>query len=338
MYNAIAEICQAEGFADSSDESTPESATKADKGLSKNERGEHRSTETTVAGGRAAVDNTNKSTDEPKAATKLPTAASAKSSAHEKPDFRRDKDRLEFRREKERRRRGRGDTVLSVACAAGRVEIVDMLVKDGRVNKNIQNDNGETPLMRCCEGSEDGSTDERRFVACAQLLVKAGVQLNKVNFQGHTALHIAFQHKQYLVADYLINVGVKPCPGKTKSRCQKCTLNMKVWQRRRDRKEEQKRIKDAAQVEAPNGDQEMDRILEEEFGGMDFGEELARMKAEMGGRSIGFTMGGSVEEDAVTATTSVPKASANSVGRRKNSNRKRRKKHRKGKHRRGKRK
>ena len=25
---------------------------------------------------------------------------------------------------------------------------------------------------------------------------------------------------------------------------------------------------------------------------MDFGEELARMKAEMGGRSIGFTMGG----------------------------------------------
>ena len=26
-----------------------------------------------------------------------------------------------------------------------------------------------------------------------------------------------------------------------------------VWQRRRDRKEEQKRIKDAAQVEAPNG-------------------------------------------------------------------------------------
>ena len=106
MYNAIAEICQAEGFTDSSDESTPESATKADKGLSKNDRGEHRSTETTVAGGIAAVDNTNKSTDEPKAATKLPTAASAKSSAHEKPDFRRDKDRLEFRREKERRRRG----------------------------------------------------------------------------------------------------------------------------------------------------------------------------------------------------------------------------------------
>ena len=28
--------------------------------------------------------------------------------------------------------------------------------QDGRVNKNIQNDNGDTPLMRCCEG---GSID-----------------------------------------------------------------------------------------------------------------------------------------------------------------------------------
>ena len=37
---------------------------------------------------------------------------------------------------------------------------------------------------------------------------------------------------------------------------------------------------------------------DDQFGGMDFGEELARMKAEMGGRSIGFanvTVGQSID-------------------------------------------
>lgn len=352
LYSTIAEICKVDDLTDTSDESGPESGPKenSNKGKSacqdREENQEDGSMMATAADGTDAsatvadvkdkTDDITEKTTAPNSDKEMPTAAPSKSDTPKR-DLRREKDKFDYRREKEHRRRGRGDTVLSVACAAGRVEIVDMLVKDGRVNKDVQNDNGETPLMRCCEGSEDGSAEEHRFVECAKLLVKAGVQLNKVNFQGHTALHIAFQHKQYLVAEYLISVGVKPCPGNKKSRCQKCALNMKVWNRRRDRKEQEMLVSNAVQIETRDEHQEMDRILEEEFGEMDFEEELARMKAEMGGRSIGFANVAAVEEE-MDATSLSPNASAHSVSRRQNTNRKRRKNRRKGKHRRGKRK
>ena len=183
------------------------------------------------------------------------------------------KRRRKERKERERHEQGRGDTVLHVACAAGQFEIVRMLLRES-CNMDTQSDSdGYTPLMRCCEVGQVTKLAEnadRRFYDCANELVTAGSDLHVVNFAGETALHVAFQFRQNGIAELLIANGGKPCPKK----CQKCALNMKIRARAKG--------KGARSTDAPNKKEEVQTVIDEEFGDIDFMQELNRMKMETG--------------------------------------------------------
>ena len=99
LYNAIAEICEADDFTDASDERPPESAAKAKCDTGESVRGDG----TNAA---SVADDSSKRVTTSKLPVKMSTAASGKSGTHDKPDCMRDKDRLDCRRDKERRRRG----------------------------------------------------------------------------------------------------------------------------------------------------------------------------------------------------------------------------------------
>ena len=96
-----------------------------------------------------------------------------------------------------------------------------------------------------------------------------------MNFAGHTALHVAFNHRQNDMADFLIRSGAKPC----RNKCQKCALNIKI----RSRAGAKKKVTSKPPKKAVETHKEAsDRVFEEEFGNMDFMKELALMKAETG--------------------------------------------------------
>ena len=121
LYSTIAEICKVDDLTDTSDESGPESAPKenSNKGVSVcQDRGgnqEDGSMLATVADGTDAPatvadvkdksdDITEKSTV-PNSGIEMPTAAPSKSDTPKR-DFRKEKDKSDYRREKEHRRRG----------------------------------------------------------------------------------------------------------------------------------------------------------------------------------------------------------------------------------------
>lgn len=131
LYSTIAEICKVDDLTDTSDESPPESAVKenSNKGPSvrqdSKKKREDGSTPATVADDtdapatvvdgtdasatvadstHAAKDITEKTTT-PNSGVEISTAAPSKSDTPT-PDSRREKDKLDFRRDKERRRRG----------------------------------------------------------------------------------------------------------------------------------------------------------------------------------------------------------------------------------------
>lgn len=138
--------------------------------------------------------------------------------------------------------------------------------------------------MRCCEGGEkarSGTVPTERFIDCAGQLIDAGCDINATNFAGNTALHVAFQHRKNEMADFLIGAGAKPC----KNRCQKCSLNIKI--RDRAGRATKKTSADTNKCHNTNTnaltkEASADEVLEEEFGNVDFMQELARMKAETG--------------------------------------------------------
>mmetsp|Transcript_45052 Transcript_45052/g.84058 ORF Transcript_45052/g.84058 Transcript_45052/m.84058 type:complete len:272 (+) Transcript_45052:238-1053(+) len=194
---------------------------------------------------------------------------------------------------KDRPWKGRGDTPLHHAAHAGHVKVVDLLSVErfaDVINKASDSD-GATPLMRCCE---TGALD------CTQLLFQRGADINCENIRNERPLHIAFQHGHFEIAEFLLKSGAKKCAG----RCMKCQLSLKQLQRRLKRDQEEK-AREEKQEKSASAVESVEDILEQEFGGIDLAEEIARMKAEGGlygglGLSGGIELGAGIPESFAT--------------------------------------
>ena len=173
--------------------------------------------------------------------------------------------RVREERENERREKGRGDTVLHVACASGQLEVTKLLIQQTcDINMHSDSD-GNTPLMRCCEGGQYGRINfnaEKKYLECAGQLVDAGCDLNVMNFSGQTALHVAFQYRETAIADFLIRAGAKPC----RTKCQKCALNIKIRSRAGVRQAKQQKKTSPSKQTVKDKVEESARVFEEEFG------------------------------------------------------------------------
>ena len=175
--------------------------------------------------------------------------------------------------------------------------------------------------MRACEGgcvvasAETATTG--RFLACAVALIEAGCDVAHQDLSGHTALHVAFRHRQADMASFLLETQMERTElqleglagGDAKDlkralqtlsvqdwacRCQTCALNLKMWLRRRTKQATEDAAEASAAISRAQGSKEDEaaRIMEEEFGGMDFAAELEKMKVEMGGGLGGAGGGG----------------------------------------------
>ena len=99
-------------------------------------------------------------------------------------------------------------------------------------------------------------------------------------------MHVAFQNGHMDVAEFLLQNGARKCAG----RCMKCQLSLKQLQRRQKRTQEEQ-ARERKELVTPLAETAED-VLEEEFGNLDFAEELARLKAEMGGGGGGMGASG----------------------------------------------
>jgi ankyrin repeat protein len=125
--------------------------------------------------------------------------------------------------------RGDGDTPLHITCEYGSEPCAKLLIKIG-ANVNKQNTAGETPLMAACYGKDD-HTDIVKLLLhygadvnitsrggtalhfacckgntkCAELLIKNGININKIYDYGLTALHNACNFGYDKCASLLIN-------------------------------------------------------------------------------------------------------------------------------------
>lgn len=173
--------------------------------------------------------------------------------------------------------RPRGSTPLHLASFAGNHGTVQALCEgmhDPPVNM-FTNHEGHSALMCTIEGAAEGhhtkSTEsyEDRAIACARVLVAHGADLHMQNFAERTALHLAFDHKQDAMADFLIDQGAKGCMVRGR-RCRKCALGIKLRARAR-----------AAPPPPPPPKEDTSTVLQEEFGDGDFLKELSLVREEI---------------------------------------------------------
>ena len=105
----------------------------------------------------------------------------------------------------------KGNSPLHRACAS--IEVIQRLVKEKTLNVNITNNKNKTPLM--CR-AENGNKDPLK------ILLENGADVNAVNNEGQTALHLATfrTSKSYieclnLLIEYKANVGLEDNQGRT---------------------------------------------------------------------------------------------------------------------------
>jgi ankyrin repeat protein len=93
-----------------------------------------------------------------------------------------------------------GLTLLHIASWNNQVEIVDMLLKHGatfdKINLNIQNHKGETPLHLACLFGH---------IKIVHLLLREGIDLTLKDCNGFTALHNACNNGHLLVVKALLD-------------------------------------------------------------------------------------------------------------------------------------
>lgn len=104
--------------------------------------------------------------------------------------------------------RGRGDTVLHIACSNGNTALVELLLPRGADIEAHSDCDGMTPLMRAAEMDHP---------ECARLLLENGASVTALDKKGHTALHWARLHSKG-AEKLLLERGAKPCAWN----CAKC--------------------------------------------------------------------------------------------------------------------
>eukprot|EP00911_Craspedida_sp_UC1_P002115 UC1_evm1s1627 len=104
------------------------------------------------------------------------------------------------------------------------------------------------------------------------MLHERGADINASNFEGHTALHIAFESGSDKLVSFIREKGGRPCAS---TRCQRCKIHLKLLGRREARAKAAKKnmVNDHRKQEATA------QVLEEEFGEIDLNEEIQKMKA-----------------------------------------------------------
>ena len=103
-----------------------------------------------------------------------------------------------------------GNTTLHQACHQNQSEVVEALLKAGRVDVNAVNDDGDTPLLMVCRNQN---------VYLAEILLKAGADPNCKQLDGSSPLHYAAEEGNYPIAKALLaggaDVNLRDQGGKT---------------------------------------------------------------------------------------------------------------------------
>ena len=103
-----------------------------------------------------------------------------------------------------------GNTTLHQACHQNQSEVVEALLKAGRVDVNAVNDDGDTPLLMVCRNQN---------VYLAEILLKAGADPNCKQLDGSSPLHYAAEEGHYPIAKALLaggaDVNLRDQGGKT---------------------------------------------------------------------------------------------------------------------------
>ena len=107
-----------------------------------------------------------------------------------------------------------GNTALHQACYNGHSETVNTLLKNPDINIDAVNDAGETPLYIAINS-------DNPYIA--EILIKAGSDVNRKTFSGENLIHIAARHRKHHMVNVLIengaDVNVKNKNGETPLLC-----------------------------------------------------------------------------------------------------------------------
>jgi len=174
----------------------------------------------------------------------------------------------------------RGDCAFHLACANGNVDTVKVFLthRNCNISQILETrsllDNA-TPLHRSIE---NGSLE------VVKLLIEHGANVNAVNIRGETSLHLAFKHRQYEIATYLLTKSANPCVHENRS-CQKCRLWLKIHARRQERiRLAEKRRLQESETKPEIKAKQFAAVLSEEFGDVSLEDLLATMKEKEGSR------------------------------------------------------
>jgi len=91
-----------------------------------------------------------------------------------------------------------GKTVLHYACQYGWTRVVELLLARPDIQVNIQDEDGNTPLMYTCQSESNGDITKL-------LLEYPGINVNQQNFRGFTALYLAIEYEKDEQQEYLLN-------------------------------------------------------------------------------------------------------------------------------------
>ena len=93
-----------------------------------------------------------------------------------------------------------GFTPLYIACFKGKLEVAEMLIKNGAVIDKATTTDGATPLLIACfKGHKE----------IVNILIQSGADVNKADKDGNTALHWAIKKGNKEIVENLVHCGAK---------------------------------------------------------------------------------------------------------------------------------
>eukprot|EP00035_Acanthoeca_spectabilis_P031471 m.14271 g.14271 ORF g.14271 m.14271 type:complete len:449 (-) comp4768_c0_seq1:1999-3345(-) len=182
----------------------------------------------------------------------------------------------QMRQRDRQEKRSRGDAAIHMSCLGGHTGVLKALVDANANLDSRSNRDGGTPIMRAITGSADNNVAVDKSLACVQMLIEMGANLNVTDFSGNTALHCAFVNHQKEIADLIIDNGGGPCKNDAGNRlgtCRRCALNLTMRAKAKKKQERQTPVSREGTVA-----EDTKKVLQEEFGDGDFASLLASMK------------------------------------------------------------